>query len=146
MSEAQSMQLDENWRPIYPQDVPVGGIMRSPHRPPGYYVTFRRVETNDPNTSKFDHATPGRVQLQKRPGAPVTDFDILNELSVHLERATEWAHPDNLAPPGEWSCVSSTLEAVNQGNLGLALTRWGDLSYSDNMPLLSPEAENWKKS
>ena len=74
------------------------------------------------------------------------DTKILAELRGHLKRAHEWAHPDNLAPPGEWSCVSSTLEAVNQGNLGLALTRWGDLSYSDNMPLLSPEAENWKKS
>ena len=80
------------------------------------------------------------------PEAEDRDTKILAELRGHLKCAHEWAHPDNLAPPGEWSCVSSTLEAVNQGNLGLALTRWGDLSYSDNMPLLSPEAENWKKS
>ena len=75
----------------------------------------------------------------------MSDTEILTELRDYLERANEWAHPDNLAPPGEWSCVTSTLEAVNQGNLGLALTRWGDLSYSDNMPLLSPEAQTWKK-
>ena len=71
-------------------------------------------------------------------------YEILAELRGHLLRAAEWANVNGLAPPGEWSCISSTLAAVEQGNVGLALTRWGDLSYSPNMPLLSPAAENWR--
>jgi hypothetical protein len=76
----------------------------------------------------------------------MNDQDILDELRGHLKRAAEWAHPDTIAPPGEWSCVSSTLEAVEAGNVGLALTRWDDLSYdSPKMPRLSQAAQEWKK-
>jgi hypothetical protein len=74
----------------------------------------------------------------------VTDDEILAELRGHLERAHEWANEDDQAPPGEWSCITSTLAAVNEGRVGLALTRWDDLS-SRNKPILSEAAENWRR-
>jgi len=74
----------------------------------------------------------------------VSDAEILAELRGHLERAHEWANEDDQAPPGQWSCITSTLAAVNEGRVGLALERWNDLSSRDK-PELSPAAQKWKR-
>lgn len=77
------------------------------------------------------------------------DRRILSELRGHLERAEEWAHSDTLpAQPGDWSCVGSTLDAVKEGNVGLALTRWDDLTHTADhpRPRLSQEAKAWRKA
>lgn len=69
------------------------------------------------------------------------DQRILDELRKHLFSAKEWADPDDLQENGDgWSCIKSTLEAVEKGNVGLALTRWDDLC-SPNRPILSEEAQ-----
>ena len=74
------------------------------------------------------------------------DTRILEELRGHLKRAKEWAHEVNLGPPGHegWTCIKSIREAVNDGNVGLALTRWDDLLDSPNRPRLSEEAEAYR--
>lgn len=71
------------------------------------------------------------------------DQNILNELSFHLERAVEWAHVDDINEFNKFSLISSTFMAIKDGNVGLALERWNDLS-SPNKPELSEEAQEWK--
>ena len=73
---------------------------------------------------------------------------ILNELRQHLVCAAEWAHPADIFPhpgdgitPAGWTCVGSILEAVEDGNVGLALTRWDDLMQA---PVLSDIAQSWR--
>ena len=85
----------------------------------------------------------GRAICTQCHEAEARDTKILAELRGHLKRATEWANEHDQAPPGQWSCVTSTLAAVDEGRVGLALERWNDLSSRDK-PELSPEAENWK--
>lgn len=52
----------------------------------------------------------------------MTDKEILTKMEWHLQRAASWAHPDDMK-----FCIPSTLEAVEVGNVGLALERWQDL-------------------
>ena len=70
---------------------------------------------------------------------------ILNELRSHLLRASEWAAESDIGedPKTGWSCVKSTMAAVDDGNVGLALTRWDDLC-SPNRPALTKEAQDWR--
>jgi hypothetical protein len=69
---------------------------------------------------------------------------ILGELRAHLLRAGEWAAKADFGEyPDGWSCIKSTLDAVNEGDVGLALTRWDDLC-SPNRPSLTKEAQNWR--
>lgn len=69
---------------------------------------------------------------------------ILAELKGHLLRAKEWAAEADLGEyPVGWSCIKSTLDAVNDGDVGLALTRWDDLC-SPNRPALTKEAQDWR--
>lgn len=63
--EVHSTSLDENWKPVYPQDVPIGGLIRN-QVSSGYYITLRRVPTTV-YSIQFDHAWPGRVLLEKPP-------------------------------------------------------------------------------
>lgn len=74
----------------------------------------------------------------------MTDQEILKELRDHLMRSTDWADPaDGSLADEDWCCIKSTLDAVEEGNVGLALTRWDDL-YSPKKPELSPDAQNWR--
>jgi hypothetical protein len=74
----------------------------------------------------------------------MTDQEILDEMRAHLLRAKEWATPEDYEPDpvSGWCCIKSTLEAVESGNVGLALTRWDDLMQA---PALSDAARNWKR-
>jgi hypothetical protein len=65
MSEVHSHQLDEQWRPIYPQNVAVGEICRMPVNE-GLYLTLRCVQ-NSPTLLKFEHAIQDRIELQGPP-------------------------------------------------------------------------------
>lgn len=70
------------------------------------------------------------------------DEALLAELRRHLLCAEEWADPADLGDPaGGWSCVRSTLEAVEQGDVGLALNRWDDLVDTASKPRLGERAE-----
>jgi hypothetical protein len=74
------------------------------------------------------------------------DRGILDELRGHLERADKWANQGDIGEDEHgWSCIKSTLAAVEEGNIGLALTRWDDLSTPDR-PALSRDAEEWSKA
>lgn len=72
------------------------------------------------------------------------DQRILQELKGYLLNATEWAADDDILENDDgWSCIKSTMKAVEEGNVGLALTRWDDLC-SPNRPVLSEAAQNWR--
>lgn len=74
------------------------------------------------------------------------NFRILNELQRHLNQAQDWADPIDLEPWDHtgWNCIQSVRDAVDAGQVGLALTRWDSL-LPGNRPILSKEAEEWKQ-
>jgi len=73
------------------------------------------------------------------------DKKIFEELEGHLNNWANWANAaDGRLDTDGFSCVRSTMDAViEKKRLGLALTRWDDLS-SPNKPRLSEAAENWR--
>ena len=70
---------------------------------------------------------------------------MLRELTKILDRAEEWAQPDDLAEDENgFSLVNSVREAVREGRVGLALDRYGD--FGPHQPKLSELAQRWRKS
>ena len=54
--------------------------------------------------------------------------NLKKEMADHLSEAHEWAHHLDMADyDGGWSCINSIKEALETGNVGLALTRWDGL-------------------
>jgi hypothetical protein len=58
MQEIHSHQYDEDWKLIYPQEVRVGELMRSPTTVPNYFISFRRAPDGG-DTIRFEHAARG---------------------------------------------------------------------------------------
>jgi hypothetical protein len=72
----------------------------------------------------------------------LSDERVLAEIKGHLDRASEWALPSDLAENEKgFSLINSIRQAVAQNRPGLALDRWGDLQ--DHRPTLSKETEEW---
>ena len=72
-----------------------------------------------------------------------TDDRVLDELRRHLNTWRSWANnADAGLDKTAFSCIRSTMDAVLDGRVGLALERWNDLSSPDR-PELSDEARNW---
>lgn len=72
------------------------------------------------------------------------DRRVLAELTSQLDRAEEWALPDDLAEnESGFSLIKSIREAVEMGRPGLALDRWCDLG--PHQPNLSKETMEWVK-
>lgn len=66
MQEIHSHQYDEDWKLIYPQEVRVGELMRSPTTVPNYFISFRRAPDGG-DTIRFEHAEPGKIILERPP-------------------------------------------------------------------------------
>ena len=72
------------------------------------------------------------------------DKAILEELRGHLLNWSDWADPaDGVLDTNGFSCIRSTMDAVTEGRVGLALTRWDDL-FSRDKPELSEAAQRWR--